>query len=107
MRGPAGAGPSPAAAAAARYGADRKGPDKLRPKLLVEADICRSTRTGASQGILLDRWLPQHDGGENTRDDPGLRVREAAVARSIRNREVSVSDSRIAFLPSMKQRSAM
>jgi hypothetical protein len=42
--------------------------EKLRPKLLAEADAFKSSRTSASLGLLLDRWLPQHDMDENTRD---------------------------------------
>ena len=42
--------------------------EKLRTKLLVEADAFRSARTNASLGYLLDRWLPQHDIDENTRE---------------------------------------
>jgi integrase len=41
--------------------------EKLRTKLLAEADAFRSARTNASLGYLLDRWLPQHDIDENTR----------------------------------------
>jgi integrase len=41
--------------------------EKLRTKLLGEADTYRSARTNASLGFLLDRWLPQHDVDENTR----------------------------------------
>jgi hypothetical protein len=40
--------------------------EKLRTKLLAEADAFRSARTNASLGYLLDRWLPQHDIDENT-----------------------------------------
>jgi integrase len=42
--------------------------ERLRTKLLGEADSFRSARTNASVGYLLDRWLPQHDVDENTRD---------------------------------------
>lgn len=42
--------------------------EKLRTKLLAEADASRSARTNASLGYLLDRWLPQHDIDENTRE---------------------------------------
>jgi integrase len=42
--------------------------EKLRTKLLAEADTYRSARTNASLGYLLDRWLPQHDVDENTRE---------------------------------------
>jgi len=42
--------------------------EKLRTKLLAEADTYRSARTNASLGHLLDRWLPQHDVDENTRE---------------------------------------
>ncbi|HZC72797.1 MAG TPA: hypothetical protein VE442_19025, partial [Jatrophihabitans sp.] len=35
--------------------------EKLRTKLLSEADSFRSARTNATLGYLLDRWLPQHD----------------------------------------------
>jgi hypothetical protein len=41
--------------------------EKLRTKLLGEADTFRASRTNASLGYLLDRWLPQHDIDENTR----------------------------------------
>ncbi len=42
--------------------------EKLRTKLLAEADAFKSARTNASLGRLLDRWLPQHDVDENTRE---------------------------------------
>ncbi len=42
--------------------------EKLRTKLLAEADTYRSARTNASLGYLLDRWLPQHDVEEDTRE---------------------------------------
>jgi integrase len=42
--------------------------EKLRTKLLGEADTFRSARTNASLGYLLDRWLPQHDIEEDTRE---------------------------------------
>jgi integrase len=42
--------------------------EKLRTKLLAEADAFKSSRTNASLGYLLDRWLPQHDVDENTRE---------------------------------------
>jgi len=42
--------------------------EKLRTKLLAEADAVRSASTNASLGYLLDRWLPQHDVDENTRE---------------------------------------
>jgi integrase len=41
--------------------------EKLRTKLLVEADTFRAARTNASLGYLLDRWLPQHDVDEHTK----------------------------------------
>ena len=41
--------------------------EKLRTKLLAEADQFRSARTAANLSYLLDRWLPQHDVDENTR----------------------------------------
>jgi hypothetical protein len=45
--------------------------ERLRTKLLGEADTFRSARTNASLGYLLDRWLPQHDVDENTRESYG------------------------------------
>ena len=42
--------------------------ERLRTKLLGEADTFRSARTNASLGYLMDRWLPQHDVDENTRE---------------------------------------
>jgi integrase len=42
--------------------------ERLRTKLLAEADAFRSARTNASLGYLLDRWLPQHEIDENTRE---------------------------------------
>ena len=45
-----------------------KAAEKLRTTLLAEADTFRSARTNASLGFLLDRWLPQHDVDENTRE---------------------------------------
>jgi hypothetical protein len=42
--------------------------EKLRTKLLAEADEYLSARTNASLGYLLDRWLPQHDIDEGTRE---------------------------------------
>jgi integrase len=42
--------------------------EKLRTKLLGEADTFRSARTNASLGYLLNRWLPQHDIEEDTRE---------------------------------------
>jgi integrase len=42
--------------------------EKLRTKLLAEADEFLSARTNASLGYLLDRWLPQHDIDESTRE---------------------------------------
>jgi integrase len=45
-----------------------KAAEKLRTTLLAEADTYRSARTNASLGFLLDRWLPQHDVDENTRE---------------------------------------
>src|SRR5882762_4588479 len=42
--------------------------EKLRTKLLAEADGFKSARTNASLGYLLDRWLPQHDIDEDTRE---------------------------------------
>ena len=44
-----------------------KAAEKLRTKLLADADTYRSVRINASLGFLLDRWLPQHDIDENTR----------------------------------------
>lgn len=41
--------------------------ERLRIKLLAEADSLRAARTNATLGYLLDRWLPQHDVDENTR----------------------------------------
>jgi integrase len=41
--------------------------EKLRTKLLAEADQFRSARTAANLAYLLDKWLPQHDVDENTR----------------------------------------
>jgi hypothetical protein len=42
--------------------------EKLRTGLLAEADAFKSARTNASLGRLLDRWLPQHDVDQNTRE---------------------------------------
>jgi len=42
--------------------------EKVRTKLLAEADTFKSARTNAWLGRLLDRWLPQHDVDENTRE---------------------------------------
>ena len=42
--------------------------EKLRTKLLAKADAFKSASTNASLGRLLDRWLPQHDVDENTRE---------------------------------------
>jgi hypothetical protein len=42
--------------------------EKLRTKLLGEADTFKSARTNASIGYLLDRWLPQQDVEEDTRE---------------------------------------
>lgn len=41
--------------------------EKLRTKLLSEADSFRSARTNATLGYLLDRWLPQHDIDDNSK----------------------------------------
>lgn len=41
--------------------------EKLRTKLLAEADSFRSARTRATLGYLLDRWLPRHDIDPTTR----------------------------------------
>jgi hypothetical protein len=41
--------------------------EKLRAKLLAEADEFGSARTAANLTYLLDKWLPQHDVDENTR----------------------------------------
>jgi integrase len=42
--------------------------EKLRTKLLSESDAFKSARTNASIGYLLDRWLPQHDVEEDTKE---------------------------------------
>lgn len=41
--------------------------EKVRTKLLAEADSLRASRTKASLGYLLDRWLPQHEIEKSTR----------------------------------------
>jgi integrase len=48
--------------------ATEKEAEKLRTKLLAEADAFQTARTNASLGYLIDRWLPQHDIDENTRE---------------------------------------
>lgn len=47
--------------------ATERAAEKLRTKLLAEADSLRAARTTASLGYLLDRWLPQHEVDESTR----------------------------------------
>ncbi len=37
--------------------------DKLRTRLLAEADSLKVARTKSTLGALLDRWLPQHEDG--------------------------------------------
>ena len=41
--------------------------EKLRTKVLGEADTFRGVPSECSHGYMLDRWLPQHDIDENTR----------------------------------------
>jgi integrase len=44
-----------------------KDAEKLRTKLLSEADTYRAARTNATLGHLLGRWLPQHDVDDHTK----------------------------------------
>lgn len=58
--------------------------EKLRTKLLAEADAFKSARTNASLGRLLDRWLPQHDVDANTRESYESLIRVPHPARARR-----------------------
>ncbi|MGH4007005.1 MAG: hypothetical protein ACRDTH_02335 [Pseudonocardiaceae bacterium] len=41
--------------------------EKLRTRLLAEADSLKVARTKSALGALLDRWLPQHEVDPTTR----------------------------------------
>ncbi|MCA1677372.1 MAG: site-specific integrase, partial [Actinobacteria bacterium] len=41
--------------------------EKLRTKLLAEADSLKIARTRSTIGALLDKWLPQHEIDATTR----------------------------------------
>jgi hypothetical protein len=41
--------------------------ERVRVRLLAEADALKSARTKASFGVLIDRWFPQHEVGPSTR----------------------------------------
>jgi hypothetical protein len=50
--------------------------EKLRTRLLADANSYRAARTRASLGYLLARWLPQHDIDETTRKTYGTLIRK-------------------------------
>jgi integrase len=45
----------------------REEAERVRTRLLAEADSLRVARTRATLGALLDRWLPEHEVDETTR----------------------------------------